>query len=152
MDAAPSTPTLCRDSHGGTAGARNRLAPCPGVTGRHRTLKVRHIAAIRLCRGRGRRVGCPDRQNRPVTSSTDDPLAVSAPELELSALHESLAASWGLEGELTAVHGERDRNFRVDATTGRYLLKVHNPADPAEVLDFQDSALRHIRAVAPDVP
>ena len=33
----------------------------------------------------------------------------------------------GAEGELTAVHGERDRNFRIDASRGRYLLKVHNP-------------------------
>ena len=58
----------------------------------------------------------------------------------------------GIGGELTAVHGERDRNFRIDASNGRYLLKVHNPADREEVLDFQYSALRHIRAVAPDVP
>jgi 4-aminobutyrate aminotransferase-like enzyme/aminoglycoside phosphotransferase (APT) family kinase protein len=77
---------------------------------------------------------------------------VAAPELDLSALQVSLNASWGLEGELTAVHGERDRNFRVDAPSGRYLLKVHNPADGAEVLDLQWSALRHIRTVAPDVP
>jgi 4-aminobutyrate aminotransferase-like enzyme/Ser/Thr protein kinase RdoA (MazF antagonist) len=87
-----------------------------------------------------------------VTASTNDPLAVSAPELDLSALHDSLATRWGLEGDLTAVHGERDRNFRVDTPRGRYLLKVHNPADAEEVLDFQYSALRHIRAVAPDVP
>ncbi|MFC5175358.1 aminotransferase class III-fold pyridoxal phosphate-dependent enzyme [Nocardioides taihuensis] len=87
-----------------------------------------------------------------MTASTNDPLAVSAPELDLSALHDSLATWWGLEGDLTAVHGERDRNFRVDTPRGRYLLKVHNPADTEEVLDFQYSALRHIRAVAPDVP
>ena len=77
---------------------------------------------------------------------------MSAPELDPSALHGSLRAAWGLEGELTAVHGERDRNFRVDAPSGRYLLKVHNPADREEVLDLQCSALRHIRTVAPDVP
>ncbi len=93
-----------------------------------------------------------DRQNGPVTASTNDPLAVSAPELDLAGLRDSVATSWGLEGELTAVHGERDRNFRIDASSGRYLLKVHNSADTEEVLDFQYSALRHIRAVAPDVP
>jgi 4-aminobutyrate aminotransferase-like enzyme/Ser/Thr protein kinase RdoA (MazF antagonist) len=93
-----------------------------------------------------------DRQNGPVTTSTNDPLAVAAPEIDLPALHITLATSWGLEGEITAVHGERDRNFRIDASSGRYLLKVHNPADTDEVLGFQYSALRHIRAVAPDVP
>jgi 4-aminobutyrate aminotransferase-like enzyme/Ser/Thr protein kinase RdoA (MazF antagonist) len=98
------------------------------------------------------RVEVVHRQNGSVTASTNDPLTVSAPELDLSVLHDSLAASWGLEGELTAVHGERDRNFRIDTSDGRYLLKVHNPADTEEVVDFQYSALRHIRAVAPDVP
>ena len=75
-----------------------------------------------------------------------------APELDPAALHRSLTAAWGLEGELTAVHGERDRNFRIDSPSGRYLLKVHNPADGEQVLDLQCSALRHIRTVAPDVP
>ncbi len=87
-----------------------------------------------------------------MTAWTNDPLTVSVPELDPAALHESLSASWGLEGELTAVHGERDRNFRVDTPGGRYLLKVHNAADGEEVLDLQHSALRHIRTVAPDVP
>ena len=92
------------------------------------------------------------RQNGGVSAPTiDDPLTASAPELDLSALHRSLSLSWGLEGELTAVHGERDRNFRVDTSKGRYLLKVHNPADGDEVLGLQHSALRHIRTVAPDV-
>ena len=74
------------------------------------------------------------------------------PQLDPAALLGSLGTSWGLEGELTAVHGERDRNFRVDTPGGRYLLKVHNPADGDDVLDLQCSALRHLRTVAPDLP
>ncbi len=92
------------------------------------------------------------RKNGRVTAWANDPLTVSVPELDPSALHESLSTLWGLEGELTGVHGERDRNFRIDTPSGRYLLKVHNAADGEEVLDLQHSALRHIRAVAPDVP
>lgn len=87
-----------------------------------------------------------------MTASHNDPLTVSAPEFDPASLHGSLSTHWGLEGELTAVHGERDRNFRVDAPGGRYLLKVHNPADGEAVVDLQHSALRHIRAVAPDLP
>ncbi|MEP6817170.1 MAG: hypothetical protein ABI873_16640 [Marmoricola sp.] len=87
-----------------------------------------------------------------MTAAINDPLTVSVPELDPAALHGSLSTTWGLEGELTAVHGERDRNFRIDAPSGRYLLKVHNPADGEGVLDLQYSALRHIRTVAPDVP
>ncbi len=82
----------------------------------------------------------------------NDPLSVPAPDLDVEALHASLGRSWGLAGDLTSVHGERDRNFRLDAAGGRYLLKVHNPADGEAVLDLQCSALRHIRAVAPDLP
>jgi 4-aminobutyrate aminotransferase-like enzyme/Ser/Thr protein kinase RdoA (MazF antagonist) len=87
-----------------------------------------------------------------VTASINDPLTVLVPELDPTALRGSLSTTWGLEGELTAVHGERDRNFRIDAAEGRYLLKVHNPADGADVIDLQHSALRHIRTVAPEVP
>jgi 4-aminobutyrate aminotransferase-like enzyme/Ser/Thr protein kinase RdoA (MazF antagonist) len=87
-----------------------------------------------------------------VTAPTNDPLTVFAPNLDPAELRGSLSTLWGLEGELTSVHGERDRNFRVDAADRRYLLKVHNPADPEQVLDLQHSALRHIRTVAPDLP
>ncbi len=86
------------------------------------------------------------------TDSVGDPLSVPAPDLDVTALSDSVTASWGLEGELSPVHGERDRNFRLDTEAGRYLLKVHNPADGVAVLDFQTSALEHIRTVAPDVP
>ena len=87
-----------------------------------------------------------------MSALTNDPLTVPAPELDPDAVRKASTALWGLDGELTALHGERDRNFRIDASGGRYLLKVHNPADGEEVLDLQCSALRHIRTVAPDLP
>ena len=74
------------------------------------------------------------------------------PELDLDAVVGSLSAVWGLDGDLVEVHGERDRNFRVETGSGRYLLKVHNPVEAESVLDLQDSALRHIRAVDPGLP
>ena len=74
------------------------------------------------------------------------------PELDLDAVVDSLSAVWGLDGNLVEVHGERDRNFRVETGSGRYLLKVHNPVEAESVLDLQDSALRHIRAVDPGLP
>ncbi len=86
------------------------------------------------------------------SDAASDPLSVPAPDLDLDAVHEALARSWGLGGDLVALHGERDRNFRLDAAEGRYLLKVHNPADGEPVLDLQSSALHHIRSVAPDLP
>ena len=87
-----------------------------------------------------------------MTGPGDDPLSEPAPRLDVDALPAAVVRGWGLEGELVPLHGERDRNFRLDTGTGRYLLKVHNPADGEEVLDLQWSALRHLRAVAPQLP
>lgn len=85
-------------------------------------------------------------------TTPDDPLTVPGPDLDLDALRASVEQHWGLTGDLAPLHGERDRNFRIDGSGGRHLLKVHNPADPASVLDLQWSALRHLRSVAPDLP
>jgi 4-aminobutyrate aminotransferase-like enzyme/Ser/Thr protein kinase RdoA (MazF antagonist) len=81
-----------------------------------------------------------------------NPLSVPLPDIDLDALQTSLGRHWGLAGSLTSLHGERDRNFRLDSDDARYLVKVHNPADSEAVLECHDAALRHIRAVAPDLP
>jgi 4-aminobutyrate aminotransferase-like enzyme/Ser/Thr protein kinase RdoA (MazF antagonist) len=86
-----------------------------------------------------------------VTVTTKNPLVVPAPDLDHAALAAALAASWGLDGELVPLHGERDRNFRLDTAGARFLVKVHNPADDETVLDLQRSAMEHIRSVA-DLP
>lgn len=75
-----------------------------------------------------------------------------APDVDPDELRTALRRHWGLEGELTPLHGERDRNFRVDTSGGRYLLKVHNPADDETVLNLQAAALHHLHGVAPDLP
>ncbi|WP_435743191.1 aminotransferase class III-fold pyridoxal phosphate-dependent enzyme [Nocardioides sp. SYSU DS0663] len=85
-------------------------------------------------------------------SISDDPLTVPGPDLDLDALRASVEEHWGLAGNLTPLHGERDRNFRLDGSSGRHLLKVHNPADAEAVLDLQASALQHLRAVDPGLP
>ncbi|HET7356480.1 MAG TPA: aminotransferase class III-fold pyridoxal phosphate-dependent enzyme [Nocardioidaceae bacterium] len=87
-----------------------------------------------------------------MTAQSTDPLSVPAPDLDPEALPAQLTGGWGITGRLTPVHGERDLNFRVDSPAGRYLLKVHNPADGEPALDLQTAALAHIRAVAPELP
>ena len=87
-----------------------------------------------------------------VSATPDDPLSVPAPDLDLDALPGWVEEHWGLAGDLTALHGERDRNFRLDSGAERHLLKVHNPADPESVLDLQGAALGHLRSVAPELP
>lgn len=81
-----------------------------------------------------------------------DPLNEAVPALDISDVVDILARSWDVSGELTSLHGERDLNFAVVEPSGtRYVLKVQNPADSSEVVQFQTAAARHIRLVAPDL-
>ncbi|HEY4334032.1 MAG TPA: aminotransferase class III-fold pyridoxal phosphate-dependent enzyme [Ilumatobacteraceae bacterium] len=57
----------------------------------------------------------------------------------------ALADHWGLAGEISAVHGELDKNFKVVTSDGRQLLlKVHAPADDGAEIDLQLAVLQHL--------
>ena len=81
-----------------------------------------------------------------------DPLLAPRPAVDVATASALLADCYELEGTLTPLHGERDRNFRVDAPSGRYLFKVHNPADGAGVVEMRTRAIAHVRAVDPSFP
>lgn len=81
-----------------------------------------------------------------------DPLEEPRPVLSRHSAGELLAEQYGREGELVELHGERDLNFRVDAGTERYLLKIHNPADTLDVVEMRTGALAHIRRADPGIP
>lgn len=104
-----------------------------------------------------RRTPDPPRGHNVVVSAAEgrgaDPLVVPPPDLDVEALRRSLADGWDLRGALHPLHGERDRNFRVESPDGtRHLLKVHNPADGESVLDLQASALAHLAVADPELP
>ena len=74
---------------------------------------------------------------------------IGATPAEASAIARS---EFGLEGEATALGGERDDNFRIDTDRGTFALQIANPAqDPAE-LDMQQVCLVHIAGVDADLP
>src|SRR4051794_3380211 len=53
--------------------------------------------------------------------------------------------AFGLEAAASALPGELDRNFRLDAADGRrLLLKLHRPDTELAVLDLQDAAMRQV--------
>jgi len=82
-----------------------------------------------------------------------DPLISPPPDLRQEALQPILRNSFGLEGSLIALPGERDQNFRVDTADGRhYLLKVSNPADSRSVVEMQTTALGHVERVDASLP
>lgn len=57
---------------------------------------------------------------------------------------ELLERLYGLTGAVEALPGERDRNFRITAPTGSFVLKVHGADADPRVLDLQNRALEHI--------
>ena len=60
-----------------------------------------------------------------------------------------LRDSYGIAGKISALPGEHDLNYRIEAEDGtRYLLKLHAPGD-ADDLGMQMAVLDHLSAVAP---
>jgi 4-aminobutyrate aminotransferase-like enzyme/Ser/Thr protein kinase RdoA (MazF antagonist) len=87
-----------------------------------------------------------------VTTDQLDPLAAAVPAFDAGDVERILAEVWGVSGDLRPLHGERDLNVRVSDTSGvTYVLKVQNPADSPDVIDFQVAAARHIHGVAPQL-
>lgn len=67
---------------------------------------------------------------------------------------EDLAAEYfGKHVRARMLSSERDQNFRLDADSGeRYVLKISNHAERADVVDFQNRALDHIHARDASIP
>ncbi|MFI7149489.1 aminotransferase class III-fold pyridoxal phosphate-dependent enzyme [Nonomuraea sp. NPDC050022] len=107
--------------------------------------------------------GAPDPRSGekldPRSSGAPDPSSASEPDPRSDGELEQAAALardlYGLEGRLTPLPGEKDRNFQVSTAGGeRYVLKLHAPdTDPAE-LALQDAVLLHLagQAGAPPAP
>jgi Ser/Thr protein kinase RdoA (MazF antagonist) len=63
-----------------------------------------------------------------------------------------LAELFGIAGVANRLTSEADETFAVTATDGRRLvLKIASPGERADVLAFQNGALLHLAASAPDV-
>lgn len=73
-------------------------------------------------------------------------------DVTLQQVDEILATVYGLEGEVTPLAGERDRNFRVDTGNRSLNLKVANPAESTAALDMQQLALHHVRSRDATIP
>jgi 4-aminobutyrate aminotransferase-like enzyme/Ser/Thr protein kinase RdoA (MazF antagonist) len=58
---------------------------------------------------------------------------------------------FGLEGPFEHLGGERDLNILFDDPTGRFVLKVANPAEPAAVIEMQAAVLEHLAVVDPEL-
>ena len=71
---------------------------------------------------------------------------------EAAAIEKLLRDSYGIAGTVSALPGEHDLNYRVEAADGtRYLLKLHAPGD-ADDLAMQMAVLDHLAQTAPHLP
>ncbi|WP_409158382.1 phosphotransferase [Pectobacterium sp. B2J-2] len=99
----------------------------------------------------------PSASNQPVfaeTVSHDDELMThSVPQVSCPQALAIAQQEYGLSGQVTLLQGERDMNFCLTVTPDeRYMLKVINAAEPADVSDFQTALLLHLAQQAPELP
>ena len=74
---------------------------------------------------------------------SDDVLEARPPEVPVALAVDIARSVFDVDGEATPLDGERDRNFRIDGADGSFVLKVGNPADPADVVEMQVLAMEH---------
>ncbi|MCG8707858.1 phosphotransferase [Brenneria sp. 4F2] len=88
--------------------------------------------------------------NQQKTALADDLMAQSVPQVSCRQAEDIAWRLYGLRGHIELLQGERDLNFCLTVTAERrYMLKVINTAEPAEVSHFQTSLLLHIAQQAP---
>jgi 4-aminobutyrate aminotransferase-like enzyme/Ser/Thr protein kinase RdoA (MazF antagonist) len=76
--------------------------------------------------------------------------AEPAPKFAAERVRAVLREHWALtDVELGPLDSERDLNVLVD---GRFVLKISNPAESAEVVDMETRALEHVRTADPSLP
>lgn len=69
---------------------------------------------------------------------------------EATALMEEI---YGIKGELTTLPSEKDDTYKVTVHgQPKYVIKVANPHDPDDELDFQTKLLQHVRKADPTIP
>ncbi|PWC22406.1 phosphotransferase [Brenneria roseae subsp. roseae] len=83
----------------------------------------------------------------------DDLMTQSVPQVSCQQAADVALQLYGIRGEIKLLQGERDLNFCLTVSPEqRYMLKVINAAESAEVSHFQTSLLQHIARQAPDLP
>ena len=77
----------------------------------------------------------------------------STPRFSLYKSLEFAKTLFGIEATGSPLPSERDQNFMLTTPRNeRYILKIANSDEPREVLDLQNSALRHLQMNRPHIP
>ncbi len=77
-------------------------------------------------------------------------LAKISTAVAAEAVHDVLQQHYGLRGELQAIAGERDQNFRLTRNDGQcFIVKIAHEDEALETLAFQSAVISHIHLRAP---
>jgi 4-aminobutyrate aminotransferase-like enzyme/Ser/Thr protein kinase RdoA (MazF antagonist) len=80
-------------------------------------------------------------------------LTVLPPAFAPTDVNRAVRDLYGLEGSLSPLDSERDQNFRLTESSGRsWVVKIANPAESRDALDFQAALLRHVAEMDADLP
>ncbi|MGE0441409.1 MAG: aminotransferase class III-fold pyridoxal phosphate-dependent enzyme [Gemmatimonadales bacterium] len=79
------------------------------------------------------------------------PLSYEVPAVDPALLAVFVAERYGLTGRFVELPGERDRNFRLIAASGAYVVKVAGATEQRAVLELQDAALARLEERAPSL-
>ncbi len=74
------------------------------------------------------------------------------PNLPTDRVEEFLQQKYGLKGQLAALDGERDQNFKLTSPTATCIVKICNLAEGRDIAAAQLDALDHINCVDPSLP
>ncbi|WP_455273924.1 aminotransferase [Rhizobium herbae] len=80
--------------------------------------------------------------------------ALSRPDVSAEDAANLLAVHYGLSGPIAELGSQQDRNYRIDAASGRFVLKICRVDYATVELEAQNAALRHIagKVAVPRVP
>ena len=90
------------------------------------------------------------RTTKAVNNST---LSTAPPAFTAQEAAQIVKTHFDLDATANSLVSERDQNFHIDAGSGlQFVLKIANPSEDREVVDFQVQALRHVAEVDPGLP
>lgn len=90
---------------------------------------------------------------QPQRIAADAPMTTRAPSLSVREAERLAEEVYGVAGTVRLLSSERDQNFYLAGSGGEeFLLRISNPAEPADIIDFQNRALSHIAQADPSLP
>lgn len=87
------------------------------------------------------------------TAKNADSMSATWSATSLSDAEAAVKQVYGASGSIRRLSSERDETFLFTRSDGKdFILKIANPAEDPASLEFQDGALMHLEAAAPNVP